>query len=388
MHLKSTLLVFAPASVMVPALQMAATFFALIDRLTANLVWLLKLLAQAIREKQQPQKLRFELHFNQSQQFSYQRQQNYGPPVYYHCGLIRHFSKDYNNFLLSLPAFRNNNNQNNKTNNNNAPNQRLNYININFFGKNPLVKAIDKSTSQPKENPFYTFNLTNDDYNMDKLAINISELTRKKKKTNVDFVLDPNKAFISTVNNNKPPKTKVFKTFLKLKLPEIVQKSGFYSIIKDLMETPVHITFGQLITHSHNIIPLICKAQVAGYFIDLILDSKSSVSVIAKHFLEAIRRKIDELSIWPITNVHGDKKKDLDIAKAVPVCINGISIKTDIEKAKALFHYKLCKLTIRYDEKSIVVKCYYWTVFPVPKQNQEDKQLDKSDNNESNKKED
>ncbi|KAG9304698.1 hypothetical protein G9A89_000164, partial [Geosiphon pyriformis] len=54
MHLKSTLSVFASAFVMAPTLQMAATSFAtqiqdpneqLIDRFTANLAWLLKLLA-------------------------------------------------------------------------------------------------------------------------------------------------------------------------------------------------------------------------------------------------------------------------------------------------------------------------------------------------------
>ncbi|KAG9297947.1 hypothetical protein G9A89_018775 [Geosiphon pyriformis] len=74
---------------------------------------------------------------------------------------------------------------------------------------------------------------------------------------------------------------------------------------------------------------------MADYFIDLILDSRLSVSVIAKHFLEAIGRKINELFTRPITNIYGDKKKGLSIAKAVPVHINGISIKTDIEVSKA-----------------------------------------------------
>ncbi|KAG9289220.1 hypothetical protein G9A89_022530 [Geosiphon pyriformis] len=85
---------------------------------------------------------------------------------------------------------------------------------------------------------------------------------------------------------------------------------------------------------------------------------------------------------------------NLGIAKAVPVYINGISIETDMEvseakkykwlkKAKVLLDYELCKLTIRCDEKPIVVKCYHWTTFPVTKQNQKKEQLDESDNNES-----
>ncbi|KAG9306003.1 hypothetical protein G9A89_009327 [Geosiphon pyriformis] len=69
MHLGFTLPVFAPAPVMAPALQMAATSFAvqtqdsneqLIDRLTANLARLLEPLAQAVRDNQQLQKPRFE----------------------------------------------------------------------------------------------------------------------------------------------------------------------------------------------------------------------------------------------------------------------------------------------------------------------------------------
>ncbi|KAG9294814.1 hypothetical protein G9A89_008506 [Geosiphon pyriformis] len=377
-HLGSTLPVFASAPVMAPAPQMAAASFAaqtqdpneqLIDRFTANLAQLLEPLAQAVRDNQQSQRPRYEPRVNQPQQPLYQRQQNRGPP--------------------------------------------------------------GESASQPEENPFNAFNLTDDDHDMDELAINSSESTRKKKKAKVDFVLDLNKLSTSTADNNKPPKAKVFKNPPKLELPEIVQKSGPYFVVKDLMETPAHITFGQLMTHpqfrkdlhkslipkkktpktnkrpyqtglvdNSNVTPLICKAQVAGYFIDLILDSRSSVSIIAKHFLKAIGRKIDEPSTQPMTNVYGDKKKGLDIAKAVLVCINSISIETDMEvskakkytiivenewlkKAKALLDYKLCELTIRCGEKPIVVKCCYWTISPTPKQNQEEKQSEESDDEES-----
>ncbi|KAG9292551.1 hypothetical protein G9A89_006922 [Geosiphon pyriformis] len=422
MHLRSTLLVFALVSIMAPAPQMTATFFAaqtqdpneqLIDRLTANFAQLLKPLTQAVRENQQFQRSKFESYFNQPQQPSYQRQQNHSPPVCYCCGLTRHFSKDCNNLLLPLLAPRNNDTQNNRPNSNNVPNQRPNHANINFFGENLLVEATGKSTSQPEKNLFYTFNLTDDNHDIDELAINTSDLTRKKKKAKVDFILNPNKVSTSAADNNKPPKAKVFKNPPKLEFSEIVQKSGPYSVVKDLMKTPTHIIFGQLITHlqfrkdfhksliskkktpktnkcSHqaglannsNVTPLIYKAQVAGYFINLILDSRSSVSVIAKHFLEAIERKINESSIQPITNVH-----------AVPVYINGISIETDMEvskakeytiiKAKAVLDYELSELIIRCGEKPIVVKCHYWTTPLATKQNQEEKQSDESDDDKS-----
>ncbi|KAG9289411.1 hypothetical protein G9A89_007972 [Geosiphon pyriformis] len=222
-----------------------------------------------------------------------------------------------------------------------------------------LVGAPPKgeSASQPKENPFFAFNLTDNNHNMNELAINTSDLIRKKKNAKINFVLDPNKASTSTANNNESPKAKVFKNSPKLKSPEIVQKSGSYSVVKNLMKTPIHITFGQLMTYlqfkknlhkslipkkktpktnkhpcqvkladNSNVTPLICKAQVAGYFIDLILDSELS--------------------------------KGLSITKAISVCINGISIETDMEvseakeytiivdnkwlkKAKALLDYEL-----------------------------------------------
>ncbi|KAG9287887.1 hypothetical protein G9A89_017482 [Geosiphon pyriformis] len=369
MHLGSTLSVFAPASVMAPAPQMTAPK-----------------LSERINNSKDPNLNSVLI--------------NPSNPYIKDNKIIVHL--DCNNSPLPSLAPRNNDNQNNRISNNNVPNQRPNHANINFFGEDPLVEATSESASQPKENLFFAFNLTNDNHDMDELAINTSESTRKKKKTKVDFVLDPNKVSTSTANNNKPPKAKVFKNPPKLEPPEIVQKSGPYSVVKDFMKTPAHITFGQLMTHpqfrkdfhkslilkkktpktnkrsrqaeladNSNVTPLICKAQVAGYFIDLILDSESSVS-----------------------------KKDLGIAKAIPVHINGISIETDIEvseakeytiivgnewlkKAKVLLNYELCELTIRCGKKSIVVKCRHWTTPPATKQNQEDKQSKKSDDEES-----
>ncbi|KAG9305308.1 hypothetical protein G9A89_007803 [Geosiphon pyriformis] len=356
-HLESTLLAFATVPVMAPAPQMAVTSFTaqtqdsnkqLIDRLTANLAWLLESLAQTVRDNQQSQRPRFEPRFNQPQQLSYQKQQNHGLPVCYCCGLTGHISKDCNNPFLFSPS---------------------------------------KSASQPEENLFYALNLTNDDHDMDKLTINTSDSTKKKKKAKVDFVLDSNKASTSTTDNNKPPKAKVFKNPPKLESPEITPKTNKRPCQAGLAD-------------NSNVTPLICKAQVAGYFIDLILNSRLFVSIIAKHFLEAIGRKIDKPSTQPMTNIYDNKKKDLGIAKAVPVQINDISIETNIEvseakeytiivnnewlkKAKALLNYKLCELTIRCNEKPIVVKYRHWTTPSAPKQSQEKKQSNKSDDNES-----
>ncbi|KAG9289413.1 hypothetical protein G9A89_007974 [Geosiphon pyriformis] len=116
---------------------------------------------------------------------------------------------------------------------------------------------------------------------MNKLAINLSDLTRKKKKAKVNFVLDLNKASTSTANNNESPKTKVFKNSPKLEPPEIVQKSGFYSVVKDLMETPVHITFEESLTESLARKPntviggmvLVLSAGVINYYTLLVINA-------------------------------------------------------------------------------------------------------------------
>ncbi|KAG9284850.1 hypothetical protein G9A89_003773 [Geosiphon pyriformis] len=197
---------------------------------------------------------------------------------------------------------------------------------------------------------------------MDELAINTPNLTRKKKKAKIDFVLDLNKASTSTANNNELPKT-------KKKTPKTNKCS--------------HQT--ELVDNS-NVTPLIYKAQVAGYFIDLILDSELSVSIIAKHFFETIGRKINEPSTRPMTNIHDSKKKDLDIAKAVLVYINDISIKTDMKVSEAK-EYTII-VGNECGEKPIVVKYHHWTTPLVPKQNQKKEQLNESNNDKSDNKED
>ncbi|KAG9294967.1 hypothetical protein G9A89_017761 [Geosiphon pyriformis] len=86
---------------------------------------------------------------------------------------------------------------------------------------------------------------------IDRLTANFAQLLEPlaQAKAKINFILDLNKTLTSTTNNNEPPKAKVFKNSPKLESPEIVQKSEPYSVVKDLMETPAHITFGQLIIH-------------------------------------------------------------------------------------------------------------------------------------------
>jgi hypothetical protein len=192
---------------------------------------------------------------------------------------------------------------------------------------------------------------------------------------------------------------------------EIVERAGPYSIVEDLMHTKANITFGQLLgnptycksarksmvpkkriprvgkgvkrTKSSNLsqstkdtTPLICKAKIAGYSFDLILDSGSSVSVIAKPFLDAIARKIDGPSKRAMSSVHREKKKAMGIAKDIPVVVDGVTIAANmevidtdnyvvivgngwLEEAEALINYKTCQMTLQCVSPPVIVQCQH-----------------------------
>jgi hypothetical protein len=48
-----------------------------------------------------------------------------------------------------------------------------------------------------------------------------------------------------------------------------------------------------------------CKAQVAGWKVEVILDSGSSISIVSKNFMESLGRKIEKPSERRITGIHG-----------------------------------------------------------------------------------
>src|SRR5215204_6999622 len=121
-----------------------------------------------------------------------------------------------------------------------------------------------------------------------------------------------------------------------------------------------------------------CKAKIAGYKFKLILDSSSSISVISKNFLQAIARKVDGPSQRDLSNVHGQQKRPLGIAKDILVTVNGVTISANMEvmntdayaiivgngwlkEAKALIDYKTCQLTIQSIQPPILVQCQHWT---------------------------
>ena len=171
--------------------------------------------------------------------------------------------------------------------------------------------------------------VVDEDENMrdaDRTKANTSQYAKKKSKTihkntnEDDFDIVENK--VEETDDKKPKKPP------KMDPPEIVGWAGSYSIVEDLIHTKANITFGQLLgnptyrkaarksmvpkkritrvakgikrTKTSNLArstkdttPLTCNAKIAGYTFKLILDSGSSVSVIAKPFLDAIARKID-----------------------------------------------------------------------------------------------
>jgi hypothetical protein len=96
----------------------------------------------------------------------------------------------------------------------------------------------------------------------------------------------------------------------------MTQNAPPYSIVSDLLNTKANITLGQLMamppyrndvrkalapkrtkmakvanhTKIEGNTPMMCKAQVAGWKVEVILDSGSSISIVSKNFMESLGR--------------------------------------------------------------------------------------------------
>jgi len=78
-----------------------------------------------------------------------------------------------------------------------------------------------------------------------------------------------------------------------------------------------------------------CTAKVDGQWIQLILDSGSSGSVITKSFMEKINRKIDRQSSINMVGIHGDKKKALGEISNLPITIQDNLLPIDVVVSEA-----------------------------------------------------
>lgn len=129
------------------------------------------------------------------------------------------------------------------------------------------------------------------------------------------------------------PKQKKRKKVPPVQQPYMTQNAPPYSIVADLLATKANITFGQLMAMpphrsetrkaltpkrtrvvkmaNHTTVegntPMTCKAQVAGWKVEVILDSGSSISIISKNFMESIGRRIEKTSGRKITGIHGER---------------------------------------------------------------------------------
>jgi hypothetical protein len=120
--------------------------------------------------------------------------------------------------------------------------------------------------------------------------------------------------------------------------------------------------------------PMMCKAQVAGWKVEVILDSGSSISIVSKNFMESLGRRIEKPSERRITGIHGEKRPSLGIVTQVPVKIRSMAVAVDMEvidasgyslvlgtdwlkRANAIIDYQECKLTLRNEKGMISVPC-------------------------------
>jgi hypothetical protein len=205
-----------------------------------------------------------------------------------------------------------------------------------------------------------------------------------------------------------------------------------YSIVSDLMHTKANITFGQLMNlppfknetkkaitprrkrvpkekkekekaaeanlgeSSYRNTPMICKGQVGGWTVDIILDSGSSTSIMSRKFLEYLGRAVTRRSDRMITGIHGNKKSSLGIVEDIPVHLGDVIISTNMEvidtqaysmvlgtdwlrKAKAVIDYHQCKVTVADEKRESVISCRNTTLPIQPEENDSDDDDDDED---------
>src|SRR6185295_2694599 len=208
--------------------------------------------------------------------------------------------------------------------------------------------------------------------------------------------------------------------------PPISQMTMPYSIISDLMYTKAGITFGQLMSmppyknevkkaitprrkrapkdkkgkekpeeevylgeSSYRNTPMICKGQVKGWTVDIILDSGSSTSIISRKFLEYLELQVTRSSERMITGIHGNKKSSLGIVEDIPVHLGDVVISINMEvidtqaysivlgtdwlrKARAVIDYYECKVTVKDEKCEFIITCCNTTLPALPKEDDSD----------------
>ena len=207
--------------------------------------------------------------------------------------------------------------------------------------------------------------------------------------------------------------------------PMLEQKTMPYSIVEDLMHVKSNITVAQLLnilkirndlkkaitskrkrkpkdkekelevnlatTYSNT--PMICKGQIGGWTVDIILDSGSSTSIISKKFLDHLKRKANRQSNRMITGIHGDRKSSLGICDNIAVHIGDVVVSADMEiidtqaynlvlgtdwlrKANAVINYKDSQVTISDGSRQAQVTCRNSTQPLLPANDEEEESDD------------
>src|SRR6266516_3036483 len=170
------------------------------------------------------------------------------------------------------------------------------------------------------------------------------------------------------IRENENPKKSVEKTkqkkVIKMEPPPLVQAAKQYSISEDLLNTKANITFT----------PLICKAQVYGWTIDLIVDFGSSISVISENFMKDIGHHPTKTSTRTVSDIHGEKKLPIGIVENIQVAIEGVKATVDMDvinasdyaiivgtdwltKVKAKIEFDPPQLTVYQNGVTVTVPC-------------------------------
>ncbi|CAG8619857.1 12806_t:CDS:2 [Acaulospora morrowiae] len=200
----------------------------------------------------------------------------------------------------------------------------------------------------------------------------------------------------------KPKRTTTRKRNIEDELPAIASLVTPYSIVSNLQNKPVNITFGQLLKEilsmrqklsksltkkrtvrrktkrnvnvgtSQESTALYCIATVYEHKISLIIDSGLFESVVTIQLLKKLKVKPERSSIIKMISVHGESKRALDKISNLPFNVGGNEIPVDIvitdtnfyqalvgnnwlSKVNALIDYNGSQMSIFWNNKKIKI---------------------------------
>jgi hypothetical protein len=188
------------------------------------------------------------------------------------------------------------------------------------------------------------------------------------------------------MNMDKPPRAAIAKAFRSPRKA------------KNAKNAPAHLAEGVTAT------ALVCTATVDGHEVSLILDSGSSLNIVAYPLLTKLGLKPIRSSTKTVMGIHGNRRLPMGEYDSLPVTVEGLTIPADVvvidtnayslivgnewlTKARAKLDWDDMTVTLRWNQREVTVACQCWaqslvTASPVESSDESDESEDEDGDDE------